>query len=126
MKNKFSKAWKSSKKPRKQRKYVYNSPLNIKGKMLSSHLSKELIKKYGKRNLRIRKGDTAKVVRGQFKGKIAKVEKVLLKKNKVLLQDVQVLKLDGSKAYYPTHTSNLIITELNLEDKKRLKSLTRK
>ena len=80
----------------------------------------------GKRNLRIRKGDTAKVVRGQFKGKIAKVEKVLLKKNKVLLQDVQVLKLDGSKAYYPTHTSNLIITELNLEDKKRLKSLTRK
>jgi len=126
MKNKFSKYWKASKQPRKQRKYVYNSPLHIKRKMLSTHLSKNLIKKYNKRNVIIRKGDLVKIARGQFKGKTAKVEKVLLKLNKVYLEGIQQLKLDGSKAYYPIHTSNLIIMELDLSDKKRLKSLTRK
>src|SRR3989344_7101927 len=104
MKNKFSKYWKASKQPRKQRKYVYNSPLHIKRKMLSTHLSKNLIKKYNKRNVIIRKGDLVKIARGQFKGKTAKVEKVLLKLNKVYLEGIQQLKLDGSKAYYPIHT----------------------
>ena len=50
MKRKFSKSWKSSKQPRKQRKYSANAPLHLKRKLLSVNLSKELRKKYGKRS----------------------------------------------------------------------------
>ena len=119
MKKKFSKSWKASKKPRKQRKYRANAPLNIKRKFLSSHLSKELIKKYSTRNIPVRKEDKVKIVRGQFKGKTGKIVKVITKKSKVYIENIQHLKNDGTKTYYPIDPSNLIILELNLTDKKR-------
>ena len=110
MKQEFSRAWKSSKQPRKQRKYLKKAPLNIKRKLLSSHLSKELIKKYSKRNIPIIKGDKAKVVRGSFKGKIGKIEKILTKKSRVFIENCQTTKTDGTKVHYPIHPSNLTIT----------------
>ena len=125
MKNKFSKHWVSSKQPRKQRKYIANAPLNIKHKFLAAHLSKDLIKKYKKRSMPVRKGDTVKIVRGQFKKKAGKIEKVLLKRTRVYIENIQNVKKDGSKTYIPVHPSNLIITELNLEDKERQKILQR-
>ena len=69
MKKQFSQAWKSSKKPGKQRKYLVKSPLNTKTRLMRVNLSKELRKKYGKRNIGIRKGDVVKVMRGKFKKK---------------------------------------------------------
>jgi len=125
MKNKFSKHWVSSKQPRKQRKYIANAPLNIKHKFLAAHLSKDLIKKYKKRAIPVRKGDTVKIVRGKFKKKAGKIEKVLTKKTRVYIENIQNTKRDGSKTYIPIHPSNLIITELNLEDKERQKILQR-
>jgi len=56
MKKKFSNSWKASKQVRKQRKFRYNAPLHIKHKFLSAHLSKELMKKYGTRNIPVKKG----------------------------------------------------------------------
>ena len=123
---KWSKSWKSSKNPKKQRKYVFNAPLHIKHKFLAANLSDELRKKYNKRNIPVRKGDKVKILRGQFKSIIGKIEKVLLKKTKVYIENAQLQKKDGSKAYYPIHPSNLMITELNLEDKERKKALDRK
>ena len=79
MKKKFSTSWKSSKQPRKQRKYLAKAPLHIKKKFVSVNLSKELRKKHGKRNLSIRKDDVAKIKRGKFKGKQGKVLSVKLK-----------------------------------------------
>ena len=125
MKNKFSKHWVSSKQPRKQRKYIANAPLHIKHKFLASHLSKDLIKKYKKRAIPVRKGDTVKIVHGKFKKKAGKIEKVLLKRTRVYIENIQNTKRDGSKTYIPIHPSNLIITELNLEDKERQKILQR-
>jgi large subunit ribosomal protein L24 len=125
MKAKFSKAWKGSKKPNKQRKYAINAPLHIKRKLLSTKLSKELAKKHGKRNLIVRTGDRVKIVRGNFKDHAGKIDKVFTKKTKVLIEGIQLVKKDGNKVNYPIHPSNLIITELNLEDKKRGKSLER-
>ena len=125
MKNKFSKHWKSSKQPRKQRKYIANAPLHIKHKFLAAHLSKDLIKKYKKRSLPVRKGDTVKIVRGRFKKKMGKIEKVLQKKTRVYIENIKNLKKDGSKTYIPVQPSNLIITELNLDDKERQKILQR-
>lgn len=119
MKKKFSTHWNSSKQKRKQRKYVYNAPLHIKHKFVSTHMSKELIKKYGTRNIPVRKGDTVKIVRGNFKSHVGKIEKVLLKKTRVHVEGAQIVKRDGTKVFYPLHPSNLIITNLSLEDKKR-------
>ncbi|MBW2996076.1 50S ribosomal protein L24 [Candidatus Woesearchaeota archaeon] len=122
----FSKTWKTSKKPGKQRKYRYNAPLHIKNKFLSVHLSKELREKHKKRNTTVRKGDTIKVLRGQFKGKSGKIDRVNLKTTKVYIQGIESTKKDGTKTFYPFTPSNLIIIELNLSDKKRAKSLERK
>src|SRR3989344_5558766 len=119
MKKRFSKSWKASKKPRKHRKYRANAPLSIKRKFLSAHLSKELIKKYSTRNVPLRKEDKVKIVRGQFRKKTGKVVKVLVKKSKVYIENIQNMKNDGTKTYYPIDPSNLIILELNLMDKKR-------
>lgn len=126
MKKQFSNLWKSSKQRRKQRKFRYNAPLHAKHKFLSAHLSKELMKKHGKRNVPVRKGDTVKIIRGQFRNHVGKVEKVLLRKTKIYVEGAEQIKRDGTKSFYPIHPSNIIITALNLEDKKRQKLLERK
>lgn len=126
MRKSFSKSWVGSKKPNKQRKYRAKAPLHLKEKLVSSHLSKELKNKFGKRNLKIRKGDKVKVLRGQFKGKTGKIEMVDHKNQKVHIAGVEITKKDGGKIFYPVHPSNLVITELLLEDKKRTKALERK
>jgi large subunit ribosomal protein L24 len=126
MKTDFSKNWLKSKNPDKQRKYVYNAPLHIRGNIMSSMLSKELKKKYQLNSLRIRKGDKVKIMRGQFKGKEGKVEKVDIKKYKVVIDKCEIIKKDGTKTFYPIHFSNLMIIELNLVDKKRISKLNKK
>lgn len=126
MKKKFSKYWKSSKQPRKQRKYRYNAPLHIKHKFLAAPFSKELRKKYNRRNITLRKGDRVKILKGQFKNMIGKVEKIFLKKTKVYIEGAQRTKRDGTKTYYPISPSNVQILELELGDKERKKILERK
>ena len=126
MKTKFSSSWKKSKQPRKQRKYRYNAPLHVKQKFVSTHLSKELRKKYKKRNVNLRKGDSVKVMRGQFKNKFGKVDEVDVKKTSVYVEGIETVKRDGTKSRYPIHPSNLIITEVNLDDKMRNKIIGRK
>ncbi len=126
MKKLFSKSWKSSKKPRKQRKYLYNAPLHIRKKFLSANLSKELRKKFGIRNIGLVKDDQVKIMRGQYKGKTGKITNVNTKKIRIYVDQAYRSKLDGSKSYYPIHPSNLMITNLNLNDKKRRKKLEKK
>jgi len=125
MKN-FSSTWKSSKKPRKQRKYRLSAPLHIKQKFVQSHLSRDLRKKYGKRSIGLRKGDKVKIMQGQFKKHEGKIEMIDLKKTRAFVNGVELTKRDGTKRLFALHPSNLIITELNLEDKLRQKALERK
>ena len=123
MKKEFSTAWKASKQPRKQRKYVANAPLHIKKKFVSVNLSKELRKKYGKRNIGLRKGDLIKIKRGKFKGRQGKILEIKLKLKKITVDGINVKKMDGSKVNVKLQHSNLQIIELNLDDKKRLEKL---
>lgn len=125
MKTKFSSSWKRSKQPRKQRKYRYNAPLHIKQKFMRAALSKELKKKHGKRTFSLKKGDKIKVMMGQFRKHEGKVERIDLKKSKVYIGGVDIVKKDGTKTTYPFEPSNLIITELNLDDKMRRKMIER-
>ncbi len=126
MKKEFAISWNRSIQPRKQRKYRYNAPLHIRQKFISSHLSKELREKYNARALGLRKGDKVKIMRGKFKKKTGKVERVDLKREKIYITGIELIKSDGSKALIPLRPSNLMITELNLDDKKRKMSIERK
>ncbi len=121
MKQAFSKSWRRSKSPRKQRKYEANAPLHLRRKFLSINLSRELRKKYGTRNVVVRTGDKVKVLRGKFKGKEGKVLRVDLKKIRVFVEGITRKKVDGTEVQVPLHPSNLQIVELNLEDEKRFK-----
>ena len=123
---KFSRSWKASKKPKKQRKYRYNAPLHLRKKFVRSHLSKELSKKYGKRNIGLKKGDKVTIMRGEFKKKQGKIEQVVLKRSRVYIEGIERTKKDGTKVKVPVNPSNLLIIELNLENKSRQKILERK
>jgi len=126
MKREFSTGWIGSKQPRKQRKYRYNAPLHLRHKMISANLSKELRKKYGKRNLPLRKDDEIKIMIGEFKNKKGKVEKIDLKKLKVGIMGIHRTKKDGSKVGVWFDPSNLQILDLNMNDKLRKEAIERK
>ncbi|MCA9487661.1 MAG: 50S ribosomal protein L24 [Nanoarchaeota archaeon] len=117
----FSKKWKASKNPSKKRKYEAKAPLHLKRKLLSANLSKELRKKQGRRNIELKKDDKVKIMRGKYKGKTGKVIEIKTKLLKVYIENIQVKKLDGSKANVPIKPSNLQIIELNTDDKRRFK-----
>ena len=118
MKKKFSLKWKGSSKARKQRKYRANAPLHLKQRFMSSNLSKDLRKNYG-RSLQLRKNDIVRVLSGKFKNKKGKVLTLNLKREKVTIEGIQLTKKDGNKVAVLFHPSKLQITELNTDDKKR-------
>ena len=118
----WSSHWKSSVQPRKQRKYAYTAPLHIRRRFLSATLSKPLRKQYGLRSLPVRKGDKAKVMRGQFRGKDAEIVRVDSTRTRVFLNALEVAKRDGSKKLVPVHPSNLMLTSLETSDKRRFET----
>ena len=64
--------------PRKTRnQQIYYAAMQTASKQLSCALSKDLRKKYGKRSARIKEGDTASIIRGEFAGVDGKVTKTL-------------------------------------------------
>jgi len=123
MKTTFSKDWISSSQPRKQRKFRFNAPLHARGKFLHANLAKDLREKYTRKSLRVRKGDKVKVMRGQFKGKVGVVNSVDLTRSKIFVAGVDLMKKDGSKTAMPVQPSNVMIMELQLDDKKRVLKL---
>lgn len=115
-----------SKQPRKQRKLIYNAPLHIRHKLMSVKLSEELREQYKRRSLPVKKGDTIKVMRGDFKDHEGKIEKVDLKNYRVMIEGMSVQKPDGNKVYHSVHPSNVMIIELDLEDDERNEIIERK
>lgn len=88
-------------------------------------LSKGLREKYGMKNFSLKKGDKIKVMRGQFKKHEGKIDKINLKKSKVYIEGIEVSKRDGTKTTCPFEPSNLMLVELNADDKMRRKMLER-
>jgi len=111
--------------PGKQRKKLYNAPLHQKRKQISAHLEENLLLKYDRRSIPVIKGDTVMVMRGSFKGHEDKVVKVNVKKRYLEIEGITMAKADGNKIAKPIHSSNVLITKLNLTDKWRRKKLER-
>lgn len=114
-----------SKKPSKQRKFLYQAPLHIRHKFLSAHLSKELRKQWNRRSLSLRKGDEVKVMKGKFKGTKGKISKINFKKLKVYIENVKRRKVSGEEVHVPVHPSNLLILNPVMKDSKRKKIIQR-
>ena len=125
MKKEFSISWISSSQKRKQRKYRVNAPLHIKRKFLSANMSKELRKKYGIRNIVLRKGDKVKIMRGKFRKHVGEVFDVDVKKTVVFVDGAQKIKKDGTKVFIPLNPSKLQLVEINLDDKYRKEKIER-
>jgi large subunit ribosomal protein L24 len=111
-------------KPTKMRNQLIHHPtFNTKSKQLGSQLSEELRKKYGKRSVRVIEGDAVKIVRGEFKGVDGKISKISTQKSSVAIEGVKKEKTKGDKFDVYIHASNLLVTNLNTEDKWRIAKL---
>ncbi|MFQ5911068.1 MAG: 50S ribosomal protein L24 [Thermoplasmata archaeon] len=112
-----------SSQPRKQRKSLVSAPGHALSRYMSAPLSPDLAKKYGRRNLSVRKGDQVKVVRGDYKGMEGKVKEARRRQMTVLLENVSIKKVDGTSKEVPIHVSNVTITSLDLSDERRRRLL---
>lgn len=113
----------SSTQPRKQRKAMYDAPMHQRRKQIASHLSEELLLKYNARSTPVVTGDEVRVLRGGRRGHVGKVIEIRTKDRKVVVEGVTVKKADGTDVPRPLDASNLLITRLNLEDKRRREKL---
>jgi len=116
-----------SKKARKQRKALYNAPNHVRSAMVSSHLDEPLRKEYKQRAVRVIKGDTVKVMRGDedILGLEGKVQEVDTKTGRVIIEGVTIAKADGTQTARPVHSSKVMITKLDLSDARRKDKLTK-
>ncbi len=115
-----------SAKPSKQRKALYNAPLHLKRKLLNAPLTPELVEKYGVKRLPVRRGDTVRIMRGDWKGHEGKVIRVDTKRMRIFVEGVQRKKADQTPVYYPIHPSNVVIVKLDLSDKWRKRIIERR
>jgi len=113
----------SPKKPSKQRKVLYEGEAHRLRKLLSAPLSKELRTSHGRHSYPVRKGDTVKIVRGDFAGIEGKVTEVDTHNLRLFVEGVTREKVAGTSTNVSVHSSKVVITKLNLDDKWRSESI---
>ena len=114
-------------KPTKMRnRQNYRATNQVMSKQSSASISKDLRKKYSRRSIRIMIDDTVKVIRGEYKGITGKVSKISTEISSIAIEGNKKEKLKGDKIDVYIHTTNVIITALNTDDKWRLKILEKK
>jgi len=114
-------------KPTKIRnKKIYRAMNQTVSRQICATLSKDLRKKYPRRSARIMINDTVKVMRGEYKGLTGKVAKISTESNSIAIEGNKKEKLKGEKIDVYIHSTNMVITSLNTDDKWRLKILEKK
>ena len=102
---------------------LFQATLQTRSKQMGSALSKDLQKKYGKKSARVVEGDSVSILRGEFKGVDGKISNISTQKSSVAIDGVKKEKTKGDKFDVYIHTSNLVITSLNSDDKWRMAKL---
>jgi large subunit ribosomal protein L24 len=102
---------------------LHNAPLHKKRKWISSHLAENLLLKYDRRSLPVVKGDTVKIMRGNYRGHEDKISKVNVRDQTVEIEGATITTAKGTKIAKPIHASTLLITKLNITDKWRRRKL---
>ena len=109
--------------PSKQRKAIYEAKGQRLRKLLAAPLSDELRKAQGRRSYPVRKGDTVKIVRGDFAGVEGKVTDIDTHGRRLFVEGVTREMTSGTSTKVSVHTSKVMITKLNLDDKWRTDSI---
>jgi len=112
-----------TKKPSKQRKMIYEAPAHRVRKFLTAPLSDELRKSQERRSYPVRKGDTVKILRGDFAGIEGKINDIDARRQRIFVEGVQREKTSGTSANVSVNSSKVMITKLNLDDKWRAESV---
>ena len=102
---------------------IFQATLQTRSKQMGANLSKDLQKKYGKKSARVVEGDSVTILRGEFKGVDGKISNISTQKSSVAIDGVKKEKTKGDKFDVYIHTSNLVITSLNSNDKWRMAKL---
>jgi large subunit ribosomal protein L24 len=90
-------------------------------KFLGANLSENLREQHSKRSMRVIKGDTVRILRGEYVGIEGKVEKVNTEKSTLSIEGVQREKIRGGNVKVQVHASNVQIISLNTDDDYRIK-----
>ncbi len=98
-------------------------PKHKRDKLVGAVLEDSLRKQYGKKNIRVIKGDSIRVMRGEYKGVEGKVEKVNTEHATFHIEGIQREKIRGGQIKVPIHSSNVMVISLNLDDDQRSKKL---
>jgi large subunit ribosomal protein L24 len=101
-------------------------PKHQRDKMAGAVLEKALRKQYGRKNVRVIKGDSIRVIRGEYKGVEGKVEKVDTEHATFHIEGIQREKIRGGQVKVPIHSSKVMVIALNLDDKYRSNKLQRR
>ena len=80
----------------KSRKAHFTAPSNVRRKIMSASLSKELREKHSCRSLPVRKEDTVQVIRGMYKGREGKIITCYRKKFVVHIEKLTREKVNGT------------------------------
>ncbi len=114
----------SSSKPVKVRKALANNPTRERTlKLARAMLSADLKSKYATNSVRVRPGDSVRLVRGEYAGVEGKIQKVFPAEGRVTVEGVTREKIAGGTTPLRIHTSNVVVTSLNLDDKFRRQKL---
>lgn len=113
----------ASSQPRKQRKARYTAAAHEKTRFLNAPLSSALKEQYKRKTLRVVKGDTVKLTRGDSAGEEGVVDAVNVGKAKLIVHGVSLTKADGTEVPRLVDASKVEITKLNLNDKRREEKL---
>ena len=104
-------------------KLYFNTSNATISKRLSARVSTDLIEKYSRKTIRIRIGDTVKILIGQYKNIEGKITHIYTNENKISIEGVTREKLTGGTTPIKIHSSNVLITGLDLKDKSRQEML---
>jgi len=105
---------------------VFKREFVKKNSAVYSNLSEDLKKQYNKRSVSVIKGDTVKIMRGEYKGVEGKVEKINSIKGRLSIEGVQREKIKGGQVKVQIHASNVIISSLKLDDDYRKNKIENK
>ena len=94
-------------------------PKHQRESLLSAPLSNTLRELYKKRTVRVIKGDSVKVMRGEYKGVEGKVEKLDTERGTLNIEGIRREKIRGGQVKVPIHASKVMLINLNLDDKYR-------
>jgi len=110
---------KSSKPTKVRKSMALNAVRDRSLKLARAALSSDLKSKYGTNSVRLRTGDSVKLVRGEYAGVEGKIQKVYPKEGRITVEGVTREKIAGGTTPLRIHASNVVVTSVNLDDKFR-------